>query len=588
MKKTVAYLTFMFVSIGVVAWARIAGLSQDPTSIPFVKRQPSTPGTQENGHINVSGTIIGGQLVGGGAGLTGVNADLLDGLNSTAFLQSIPIPLTLIGTSNSWMIKAENATTAAGAASINGTATGATGNTYGGYFANSSTSGTGVLGISNSTSGTTYGVRGQSSSTSGSGAYGAAIATSGTTNGVWGRSTSPSGRGVYGEATAGTGFTTGVYGVSESPDGRGVFGGASDTTGVNIGVYGQTGSTSGRGVYGESFRSSGGGYGVYGQSAGISGVGIFGHATHTTGFVYGGRFEIETSGGGSAGAIGLANATTGQVYGVFGRSNSSTGRGVYGLTVALTGTNNGVYGQSDSTSGRGIFGESTATTGVNFGGRFENDSTSGRGVFGWATNGNGKGATYGVMGQSAATAGYGVYAVGDLGASGSKSFRIDHPSDPLGKYLLHYSTESPTPQNFYVGNVVTDSKGYAWVELPDYFQEINTNFKYQLTVVDDADSDSFVMAKVSKEIRGTRFQVRTSAPNIKVSWRVDADRNDLYVRNRKPKDVVEKVGEERGKYQHPELYGEGPERGMDYQPKEKGGGARGRPEARPGAKRGKP
>ncbi|MEQ1934801.1 MAG: hypothetical protein ABL962_13150 [Fimbriimonadaceae bacterium] len=58
--------------------------------------------------------------------------------------------------------------------------------------------------------------------------------------------------------------------------------------------------------------------------------------------------------------------------------------------------------------------------------------------------------------------------------------------------------------------------------------------------------------------------IRTSAPNVEVSWRVDADRNDLYVRNRPPKDVIEKAGIEKGKYQHPEFYGLGPERGMEF------------------------
>ena len=91
MKRNVAYLSFMFVSIGVVAWA---GMGQDPTSIPFVKRQATTPGTQEIGHINVSGTIIAGQHVGGGAGLTNVNAALLNGLSAPAFGR--------LGSSNTW------------------------------------------------------------------------------------------------------------------------------------------------------------------------------------------------------------------------------------------------------------------------------------------------------------------------------------------------------------------------------------------------------------------------------------------------------------------------------------------------------
>ena len=53
---------------------------------------------------------------------------------------------------------------------------------------------------------------------------------------------------------------------------------------------------------------------------------------------------------------------------------------------------------------------------------------------------------------------------------------------------------------------------------------------------------------------------------MEVSWEVKADRNDLYVREKQPKDVVEKQSLERGKYQHPELYGMPKERGMNYRP----------------------
>ena len=77
-----------------------------------------------------------------------------------------------------------------------------------------------------------------------------------------------------------------------------------------------------------------------------------------------------------------------------------------------------------------------------------------------------------------------------------------------------------------------------------------------------------MQVKVRQEIRDNRFQVRTSAPNIKVSWRVEADRNDLYVQKMKPKDEVDKQGAEKGTYQHPELYGLGPERGMKYDPED--------------------
>ncbi|MBX7133048.1 MAG: hypothetical protein K1X67_10265 [Fimbriimonadaceae bacterium] len=45
-----------------------------PTAKGIVTLQPTTPGTPQTGHSNISGTSEAGQFVGGGAGLTGLNA----------------------------------------------------------------------------------------------------------------------------------------------------------------------------------------------------------------------------------------------------------------------------------------------------------------------------------------------------------------------------------------------------------------------------------------------------------------------------------------------------------------------------------
>ena len=258
---------------------------------------------------------------------------------------------------------------------------------------------------------------------------------------------------------------------------------------------------------------------------------------------------------------GKSAATSGTNYGGYFSNASTAGYGVFAIASAATGVNTGVYGLSSSTSGRGVYGRASTVTGTTYGGYFLNSSTSGRGVYGWANAATGT--TYGVYGRNGYNIGtYGVYALGNTGASGTKSFRIDHPSDPENKYLLHYSAESPMPQNFYVGNVVTDAKGFAWVELPDYFQQINANFKYQLTVV----GKTFAQAVVWEKIQGNRFQIRTNQPNVEVSWEVKADRNDEFVKRSRPKDVLDKDEQERGTYQHPEFFGMPAERGLDYDP----------------------
>lgn len=304
----------------------------------------------------------------------------------------------------------------------------------------------------------------------------------------------------------------------------------------------------------------GGGTGVY--SSGDRG-----------GYFYGSTTGLQVRGA-AAGAVAVdataVNAAASVSIGVRGVSQASAGIGVHGINSATSGLTYGVLGESASVTGRGVFGSVDAATGVNYGGRFESGSEDGRGVFAYASDSGAANTPYGLRGQASTNGnGFAVYALGDLGASGVKPFRIDHPGDPTNKYLLHYSSESPFPQNFYNGNVTTDARGYAWVELPDYFSEINTNFKYILTVVDDADADAFVMAKVSKEIRDNRFQIRTSAPNVKVSWEVKADRNDDRVKFNRPTDVREKTGAEKGTYQHPEYYGLPVELGVDHATKPK-------------------
>ena len=53
-------------------------------------------------------------------------------------------------------------------------------------------------------------------------------------------------------------------------------------------------------------------------------------------------------------------------------------------------------------------------------------------------------------------------------------------------------------------------------------------------------------------------------PGAKVSWEVKSLRNDLRMRLHGAPVEREKTGPERGKYQHPEYYGLGPEMGMDH------------------------
>ena len=103
------------------------------------------------------------------------------------------------------------------------------------------------------------------------------------------------------------------------------------------------------------------------------------------------------------------------------------------------------------------------------------------------------------------------------------SFRIDHPLDPEHKYLSHSFVESPDMMNIYNGNITTDKSGYATVTLPNYFDALNRDFRYQLTVVGE-----FAQAIVASKISGNSFRIRTDKPNVEVSWQVTGVRKDKF------------------------------------------------------------
>ncbi|MDP2209539.1 MAG: hypothetical protein Q8K98_12335 [Bacteroidota bacterium] len=154
-----------------------------------------------------------------------------------------------------------------------------------------------------------------------------------------------------------------------------------------------------------STTATGTGYGVYGQSNSTSGRGVYGWADASSGLTYGVYGQSNSTSG--RGLYGLANASSGGNYGVYGKSNSPIGYGVqgvsqyigtYGMATATIGTNYGVYGQSNSTSGYGVYGWADALSGTTAGVYGNSSSTSGYGVFGYAPK-------YGIEGRATNTTG---------------------------------------------------------------------------------------------------------------------------------------------------------------------------------------
>jgi hypothetical protein len=255
----------------------------------------------------------------------------------------------------------------------------------------------------------------------------------------------------------------------------------------------------------------------------------------------------------------IDNTTQGSA--IWGQSIAATEDLVSGTGVHGVGGNVGVYGQGQANSGEGeVFGTystafslDTAFGVFGFASTYDAGTIAGAkyGVMGYAEGGD---VNYGVFGASglAFTDSYAGYFNGDVQVVGSLAksagtFKIDHPLDPANKYLYHSFVESPDMMNVYNGNIVTDASGYVTVTLPDYFESLNKDFRYQLTVV----GGTFAQAIVSKKVAGNKFQIRTSEPNTEVSWQVTGIRKDAYANAHRVQPEVEKEANNKGKYLNP-------------------------------------
>jgi hypothetical protein len=130
-------------------------------------------------------------------------------------------------------------------------------------------------------------------------------------------------------------------------------------------------------------------------------------------------------------------------------------------------------------------------------------------------------------------------------SKGSGTFKIDHPLDPENQYLYHSFVESPDMMNIYNGYTVTDANGDATVTLPDYFEALNKDFRYQLTVL-----GVFAQAIVAEKISSNHFKIKTDKPNVEVSWQVTGIRQDKYADPHRVIPEVTKEPQYKGYYLH--------------------------------------
>jgi hypothetical protein len=126
-------------------------------------------------------------------------------------------------------------------------------------------------------------------------------------------------------------------------------------------------------------------------------------------------------------------------------------------------------------------------------------------------------------------------------SKGAGSFRIDHPLDPLNKYLQHSFVESPDMLNIYSGEVTVGATGRAAVHLPAYFGALNRDFRYQLTTV-----GAYAPVFISREIHNNTFEIAGGRRGVKVSWQVTGVRKDSYANGHRIKVELPKDSQDRG------------------------------------------
>jgi hypothetical protein len=357
------------------------------------------------------------------------------------------------------------------------------------------------------------------------------------------------------EGDTSIGGVPGVKGSSSVSNSYAVVGYNTSTSGSGgAGVYGNSSNSAVAGVYGYNSGGSGvqgntsTGYGVYGQS---SSNGQGGHFTNS---------------GNGIGAYGYA-ATTG--VGLEGQ-NDGTGYGVRGSHNATSGTGYGTYGESSSNSGYGLYGVNFANGGIAV---YATVGTGGYGVYATATSG------IGVYATSASSTNQALYATNSGGgpaayfggsvqvtgalSKGSGTFLIDHPLDPTNKDLLHSFVESPEMKNIYDGRGVADGQGEMIVEMPEYFDALNSDFRYQLTALGGPAPELHVKTELTER----RFVIAGAKPGQKICWQVTGVRKDAFALAHPVEVEREKKPSEKGKYRYPVEHGQPMSMGIDFDPR---------------------
>ncbi len=366
--------------------------------------------------------------------------------------------------------------------------------------------------------------------------------------------------------------------------GIGVFARRGDIAGTNPAIWGETNSesSSANAILGEVTSTTPGGFSTalrgINNGTGFSGIGVWGSHAGSGWGVRG------TTTSGIAIQAGNASGSGWLFSGTQPGTSIDIGGGTVGLSITESdgsGTNAPAILARQNATGPD---DAPAIHGVN-----DDDDFFGVGVIGeggWRgvrghAFGTFDGLYYGLYGDASAGAGgicYSIYGASPSGAgtlwagyfagnvrvtgifnNALSSVRLDHPLDPYNKFLSHSSVVSPDMKNIYDGTAVFNAAGQARVIMPDYFEALNAEFRYQLTAVGAPMPNLYV----ATEIQNGVFVIAGGVAGAKVSWQVTGTRQDSFAReNRLPVEEW-KQGREVGKLLHPTAFGRSSEEGID-------------------------
>lgn len=133
----------------------------------------------------------------------------------------------------------------------------------------------------------------------------------------------------------------------------------------------------------------------------------------------------------------------------------------------------------------------------------------------------------GFVGYTGATGPTGRSCLGSVGPAGpaGKTFIIDHPLDST-KYLVHACLEGPEDGVYYRGKATIDNNESVTIRLPDYVENLASNFTIQITSIYSKER-THANSYETSEIENNEFTVY--GKNGSFYWYVYGMRNEIIV-----------------------------------------------------------